>query len=226
MNTNLLNLEAFVRHTMSTAQLNKMTINKTVSFIISGFAGTGKTTEGAAIHPVTDGMFYVPVDMESSIYRADHPEADWFKGYIDHVLELANNPSGILTERNVANDNGIALAFMLSAHEGVKDVLKEKGIPFLNVVPSVESYRRILKNLHKRYAADPSGKNERAYNWMRDNFEDIADIAVKAADCISEQIKARNYLGMEYYYILDIQDSEYMDSVNQYIIETMIRVVD
>lgn len=129
--------------------------------IIIGFPGIGKSSVARAYDGDTNTTGYI--DLESSNFVKDD---NWVKEYCDLAIDLE------LQGYNV----------FVSSHRAVREYLAERGDLFpdiIEVFPSKELRIDWLNRLESRYIKCKTAKNERALNYMRNNF----DVAVDEMEC-------------------------------------------
>lgn len=125
--------------------------------IIIGFPGIGKSSVTRAYDGNTNTTGYI--DLESSIFVKDE---NWVRKYCDFALDLH------LQGYNV----------FVSSHKKVREYLAERQDLFpdiMEVFPSKELRTEWLNRLESRYMKYKTVKNERAFNYMRENFDDAID---------------------------------------------------
>ena len=121
--------------------------------IIIGFPGIGKSSVTRAYDGDTNTTGYI--DLESSNFVKDD---SWVKEYCDLAIDLE------LQGYNV----------FVSSHKAVREYLAEKQDIFpdiMEVFPSKEMRTEWLNRLESRYMKCKTFKNERALNYMRNNFD-------------------------------------------------------
>lgn len=129
--------------------------------IIIGFPGIGKSSVTRAYDGDTNTTSYI--DLESSNFVKDN---NWVKEYCCLAIDLD------LQGYNV----------FVSSHGAVREYLAEKQDVFpdiIEVFPSKELKIDWLNRLESRYIKCKTAKNERALNYMRNNF----DAAVDEMEC-------------------------------------------
>lgn len=125
--------------------------------IIIGFPGIGKSSVTRAYYGDTNTTGYI--DLESSNFVKDE---NWVKEYCDIAIDLE------LQGYNV----------FVSSHKAVREYLAEKQDIFpdiMEVFPSKEMCTEWLNRLELRYMKCKTAKNERALNYMRNNFDTAVD---------------------------------------------------
>ena len=125
--------------------------------IIIGFPGIGKSSVTRAYDGDTNTTGYI--DLESSNFVKDD---NWVKEYCDLAIDLD------LQGYNV----------FVSSHKAVREYLAEKQDVFpdiMEVFPSKEMCTEWLNRLELRYMKCKTTKNERALNYMRNNFDTAVD---------------------------------------------------
>lgn len=125
--------------------------------IIIGFPGIGKSSVTRAYDGDINTTGYI--DLESSNFVKDE---NWVKEYCDLAIDLE------LQGYNV----------FVSSHKKVREYLAEKQDIFpdiMEVFPSKEMRTEWLNRLESRYMKRKTAKNERALNYMRNNFGDAVD---------------------------------------------------
>lgn len=125
--------------------------------IIIGFPGIGKSSVTRAYDGDTNTTSYI--DLESSNFVKDD---NWVKEYCDLAIDLE------LQGYNV----------FVSSHKAVREYLAEKQDIFpyiMEVFPSKEMCTEWLNRLELRYMKCKTAKNERALNYMRNNFDTAVD---------------------------------------------------
>ena len=125
--------------------------------IIIGFPGIGKSSVTRAYDGDTNTTGYI--DLESSNFVKDD---NWVKEYCNLALDLD------LQGYNV----------FVSSHKAVREYLAEKQDIFpdiMEVFPSKEMCTEWLNRLELRYMKCKTAKNERALNYMRNNFGTAVD---------------------------------------------------
>ena len=125
--------------------------------IIIGFPGIGKSSVTRAYDGDTNTTGYI--DLESSNFVKDD---NWVKEYCDLAIDLD------LQGYNV----------FVSSHRAVREYLAEKQDLFpdiIEVFPSKELKIDWLNRLESRYMKCKTDKNERALNYMRNNFDAAVD---------------------------------------------------
>lgn len=125
--------------------------------IIIGFPGIGKSSVTRAYNGDTNTTGYI--DLESSNFVKDD---NWVKEYCGLAIDLD------LQGYNV----------FVSSHKNVREYLAEKQDIFpdiMEVFPSKEMRTEWLNRLESRYMKCKTDKNERAFNYMRNNFDDAVD---------------------------------------------------
>lgn len=125
--------------------------------IIIGFPGIGKSSVTRAYDGDTNTTSYI--DLESSNFVKDD---NWAKEYCCLAIDLD------LQGYNV----------FVSSHRAVREYLAEKQDLFpdiIEVFPSKELKIDWLNRLESRYMKCKTAKNERALNYMRNNFDDAVD---------------------------------------------------
>ena len=125
--------------------------------IIIGFSGIGKSSVTRAYEGDTNTTGYI--DLESSNFVKDD---NWVKEYCNLALDLD------LQGYNV----------FVSSHKAVREYLAEKQDIFpdiMEVFPSKEMRTEWLNRLESRYMKCKTDKNERALNYMRNNFGTAVD---------------------------------------------------
>lgn len=125
--------------------------------IIIGFPGIGKSSVTRAYDGDTNTTSYI--DLESSNFVKDE---NWVKEYCDIAIDLE------LQGYNV----------FVSSHKAVREYLAEKQDIFSDIIevfPSKELRIDWLNRLESRYMKCKTAKNERALNYMRNNFDTAVD---------------------------------------------------
>lgn len=125
--------------------------------IIIGFPGIGKSSVTRAYDGDTNTTSYI--DLESSNFVKDD---NWVKEYCDLAIDLE------LQGYNV----------FVSSHRAVREYLAEKQDLFpdiIEVFPSKELRIEWLNRLESRYMKCKTAKNERALNYMQNNFDTAVD---------------------------------------------------
>ena len=125
--------------------------------IIIGFPGIGKSSVTRAYDGDTNTTGYI--DLESSNFVKDD---NWVKEYCNLAIDLD------LQGYNV----------FVSSHKAVREYLAEKQDIFpdiMEVFPSKEMCTEWLNRLESRYVKCKTDKNERALNYMRNNFDTAVD---------------------------------------------------
>lgn len=125
--------------------------------IIIGFPGIGKSSVTRAYDGYTNTTGYI--DLESSNFVKDD---NWVKEYCDLAIDLD------LQGYNV----------FVSSHKAVREYLAGKQDIFpdiMEVFPSKEMCTEWLNRLESRYIKCKTAKNERALNYMRNNFDAAVD---------------------------------------------------
>ena len=129
--------------------------------IIIGFPGIGKSSVTRAYDGDTNTTGYI--DLESSNFVKDD---NWVKEYCNLAIDLD------LQGYNV----------FVSSHKAVREYLAEKQDIFpdiMEIFPLKELRIDWLNRLESRYMKCKTAKNERALNYMRNNF----DAAVDEMEC-------------------------------------------
>lgn len=125
--------------------------------IIIGFPGIGKSSVTRAYEGDTNTTGYI--DLESNNFVKDD---NWVKEYCDLAIDLE------LQGYNV----------FVSSHKKVREYLAERQGTFPDIVevfPSKELCGMWLNRLESRYMKCKTDKNERALNYMRNNFDTAVD---------------------------------------------------
>ena len=125
--------------------------------IIIGFPGIGKSSVTRAYESDTNTTGYI--DLESSNFVKDD---NWVKEYCCLAIDLD------LQGYNV----------FVSSHKAVREYLAERQDIFPDIVevfPSKEMRTEWLNRLESRYMKCKTAKNERAFNYMRNNFDTAID---------------------------------------------------
>ena len=125
--------------------------------IIIGFPGIGKSSVTRAYDGDTNTTGYI--DLESSNFVKDD---NWAKEYCSLAIDLD------LQGYNV----------FVSSHKAIREYLAEKQDIFpdiMEVFPSKEMCTEWLNRLELRYMKCKTAKNERALNYMRNNFDPAVD---------------------------------------------------
>lgn len=125
--------------------------------IIIGFPGIGKSSVTHAYDGDTNTTGYI--DLESSNFVKDE---NWVKEYCGAAIDLD------LQGYNV----------FVSSHKAVRECLAEGQDLFpdiIEVFPSKELRTDWLNRLESRYMKCKTAKNERALNYMRNNFDAAVD---------------------------------------------------
>lgn len=125
--------------------------------IIIGFPGIGKSSVTRAYDGDANTTGYI--DLESSNFVKDD---NWVKEYCNLAIDLD------LQGYNV----------FVSSHKAVREYLAEKQDIFpdiMEVFPSKEMCTEWLNRLELRYMKCKTAKNERALNYMRNNFDTAVD---------------------------------------------------
>jgi hypothetical protein len=125
--------------------------------IIIGFPGIGKSSVTRAYEGDTNTTGYI--DLESSNFVKDD---NWVKEYCNLAIDLD------LQGYNV----------FVSSHKNVREYLAEKQDIFPDIVevfPSKELCGMWLNRLESRYMKCKTTKNENAFNYIRNNFDDAVD---------------------------------------------------
>lgn len=125
--------------------------------IIIGFPGIGKSSVTRAHNGETNTTGYI--DVESSNFVKDD---NWVKEYCGLAIDLD------LQGYNV----------FVSSHKAVREYFAEKQDIFpdiMEVFPSKEMRAEWLNRLESRYMKCKTAKNERALNYMRNNFDAAVD---------------------------------------------------
>ena len=125
--------------------------------IIIGFPGIGKSSVTRAYDGDTNTTGYI--DLESSNFVKDD---NWVKEYCNLAIDLD------LQGYNV----------FVSSHKAVREYLAEKQYIFpdiMEVFPSKEMCTEWLNRLESRYMKCKTAKNERALNYIRNNFDTAVD---------------------------------------------------
>lgn len=120
--------------------------------IIIGFPGIGKSSVTRAYDGETNTTGYI--DLESSNFIKDD---NWVKEYCDLAINLE------LQGYNV----------FVSSHREVREYFTERQGIFQDVVevfPAMYLYYEWMSRLLYRYSTNPSDKNYRAYNYIKNNF--------------------------------------------------------
>ena len=125
--------------------------------IIIGFPGIGKSSVTRAYDGETNTTGYI--DLESSNFVKDD---NWVKEYCDLAIDLD------LQGYNV----------FVSSHKNVREYLAEKQDVFpgiMEIFPSKKIRTEWPNRLESRYMKCKTDKNERALNYMRNNFDTAVD---------------------------------------------------
>lgn len=125
--------------------------------IIIGFPGIGKSSVTRAYDGDTNTTGYI--DLESSNFVKDD---NWVEEYCCLAIDLD------LQGYNV----------FVSSHKGVREYLVDKQDIFPDVIevfPLKELKTDWLNRLESRYMKCKTAKNERALNYMRNNFDTAVD---------------------------------------------------
>lgn len=125
--------------------------------IIIGFPGIGKSSVTRAYEGDTNTTGYI--DLESSNFVKD---GNWVKEYCGLAIDLD------LQGYNV----------FVSSHKNVREYLAEKQDMFPDIVevfPSKELCDMWCQRLSRRYQDSPTEKNIRAFDYVRQNFDDAVD---------------------------------------------------
>ena len=125
--------------------------------IIIGFPGIGKSSVTRAYDGDTNTTGYI--DLESSNFVKDD---NWVKEYCNLAIDFD------LQGYNV----------FVSSHKAVREYLAEKQDIFpdiMEVFPSKEMCTEWLNRPELRYMKCKTAKNERALNYMRNNFDTAVD---------------------------------------------------
>lgn len=125
--------------------------------IIIGFPGIGKSSVTRAYEGDTNTTGYI--DLESSNFVKDD---NWVKEYCDLAIDLELQGYKVF----------------VSSHKKVREYLVEKQDVFSDIVevfPSKEIRTEWLNKLECRYMKCKTAKNERALNYMRNNFDAAVD---------------------------------------------------
>ena len=125
--------------------------------IIIGFPGIGKSSVTRAYNGDTNTTGYI--DLESSNFVKDD---NWVKEYCNLAIDLDLQGYKVF----------------VSSHKKVREYLAEKQDIFpdiMEVFPSKEMRTEWLNRLESRYMKCKTDKNERAFNYMRNNFDDAVD---------------------------------------------------
>ena len=125
--------------------------------IIIGFPGIGKSSVTRAYDGETNTTGYI--DLESSNFVKDD---NWVKEYCCLAIDLD------LQGYNV----------FVSSHKAVREYLAERQDIFPDIVevfPSKEMCTEWLNRLELRYMKCKTAKNERALNYIRNNFDTAVD---------------------------------------------------
>lgn len=125
--------------------------------IIVGFPGIGKSSVTRAYDGDTNTTGYI--DLESSNFVKDD---NWVKEYCDLAIDLELQGYKVF----------------VSSHKKVREYLAERQGVFQDIVevfPSKELRIEWLNRLESRYMKCKTAKNERALNYMQNNFDTAVD---------------------------------------------------
>lgn len=125
--------------------------------IIIGFPGIGKSSVTRAYDGDTNTTGYI--DLESSNFVKDD---NWVKEYCNLAIDLD------LQGYNV----------FVSSHKDVREYLMDRQDIFpdiMEIFPLKELRTEWLNRLESRYMKCKTAKNERALNYMRNNFDTAVD---------------------------------------------------
>lgn len=125
--------------------------------IIIGFPGIGKSSVTRAYEGDTNTTSYI--DLESSNFVKDE---NWVKEYCDLAIDLDLQGYSVF----------------VSSHKAVREYLAERQGVFPDIVevfPSKELYGVWCQRLSRRYQDSPTEKNIRAFDYVRQNFDDAVD---------------------------------------------------
>lgn len=125
--------------------------------IIIGFPGIGKSSVTRAYDGDTNTTGYI--DLESSNFVKDD---NWVEEYCAIAIDLE------LQGYNV----------FVSSHKEVREYFAKRRVTLpgvIEVFPSKEMHTEWLNRLESRYMKCKTAKNERALNYMRNNFDAAVD---------------------------------------------------
>lgn len=125
--------------------------------IIIGFPGIGKSSVTRAYDGETNKTGYI--DLESSNFVKDN---NWVKEYCDLAIDLELQGYKVF----------------VSSHKKVREYLAERRGIFPDIVevfPSKELCGVWCQRLSRRYQDSPTEKNIRAFDYVRQNFDDAVD---------------------------------------------------
>lgn len=125
--------------------------------IIIGFPGIGKSSVTRAYDGETNTTGYI--DLESSNFIKDD---NWVKEYCDLAIDLELQGYKVF----------------VSSHKKVREYLAERQGVFPDIVevfPAKELCGMWCQRLSRRYQDSPTEKNIRAFDYIRQNFDDAVD---------------------------------------------------
>lgn len=143
--------------------------------IVCGYPGVGKSSIAGRDNCI---------DLESSIFshnfKGEHVSYSnaWYKRYCLVAIELASQGYTVLT----------------STHETVIDTFAHwdhqlapvyKSIPKVIFCPRLDMKEQWIERLDSRYAAEQTEKDERAYKYVLEHFDDITHLKDSTLPCFS-----------------------------------------
>lgn len=132
--------------------------------IISGYPCIGKTT-AAKMSSHIPGMHII--DFDSGDYKKKHPDIPKEKidiMYVQDIISIYYKMRAELTGSKHPEDESYVI--LVSCHENVRNMLRENGIDFIVVVPTLESLLKIVGVARARYMISNKEEDKRAFEFL------------------------------------------------------------
>ena len=159
---------------------------KSKGMIVCGYPGIGKSSIAGQYILNKDELPMYVIDLESTNMkvegwtRPDH----WYKIYVNYAIDLMNQ----------------GYCVMCSTHSNIRKELEDRGVEYVNVMPTENVQDYWLCRLRDRWKKDPIEKNELAYNRAMEYYkEDILNLKTHNKYCqinIEEGYDLRHILDM------------------------------
>lgn len=144
---------------------------KSKGMIFCGYPAIGKSSIAGQSILGPDGEPMPVIDLETTNMRVegwDRPE-QWRQIYVNYAIDLMNQ----------------GFAVMCSTHAGVRKELDDRGIEYVNVMPTDNIQNYWLCKLQDRWKKDPSRKNQLAYfRAMEHYLDDVNDMMNNKRYCL------------------------------------------
>ena len=162
--------------------------------IVCGYQGVGKSTLCRNGEVVTDHPEVRCIDLESGNFWYDGKRPfDWFRYYANFAKHLAAQGYVVFT----------------ASHKVFRDWMREQGIGFITLSPSVDLKDSWIEKLEKRYQATLLDKDYKALMNAKEKFEENVQ---------ELQAEPNHYIIQEQYY--------HMADVVKEIVETMMPLLE